>query len=260
MKERRIAVSNVLRFVGFVLVLAGPSTASATGPTIYVKILVDEEEAMSPSGWHERLGRRVESASEVISRYCGLRFAAASYGTWDSDDSVQDLNKSLRELEQEVPARPEHIAVAFSSQYRFGRGRNSAGGTRGPLHSHILIREGAQRVYEPERVEVLVHELGHFLGAAHSASPVSAMRPTLGDGLARSQRFQIQFDPENAQVIRLVAAEIRDLRVRRFEQLSPKTKRQLRVHYDSLIQQNPADPTARKYVELIDRSLQRSPE
>jgi hypothetical protein len=260
MKGRRSDVSNLLRIIAFVLVAVGSIAPCATGQSIYVKVVVDEEEAMSPTGWQERLGRRVESASDVISRYCGLRFAAASYDTWDSDDSVQDLNKSLRELEQEVSAEPEHIAVAFSSQYHFGRGRNSAGGTRGPLHSHILIREGAQRVYEPERVEVLVHELGHFLGAAHSASPVSAMRPTLGDGLARSQRFQIQFDPENAQVIRLVAAEIRDLRVRRFEQLSPKTKRQLRVHYGSLIQQNPGDPTARKYVELIDRSLRRSPE
>ena len=53
----------------------------------------------------------------------------------------------------------------------------------GPLHTHILIREWKPRT-EPERLEVLVHELGHFLGACHSPENDSVMRPLLGDGRA----------------------------------------------------------------------------
>lgn len=232
---------------------------STRGQTIYVKILVDEEEPTKERVWRQRLGARLEKASDIISRYCSLRFAASSYGTWDSEDGVEDLGQSLREFEREARPSPAQIAIGFSSQYRFARGRHALGGIRGPLHSHILIREGATAVHETERVEVLLHELGHFLGAAHSVSPGSVMRPVMGDGLARSKRFQIHFDPDNARVIRLVAAEVRDRRVRRFAHLSSETKRRMRVHYESLLAAAPTDPTARKYIKLIDQSLPRIP-
>ena len=233
--------------------LTGPGALEAQ--TIYVRIMVDEEQPTTPRAWQQRLSGRLQKASDIVSKYCSLRFAASCYGSWDSEDDVRDISQSLREFEQEARPSPAHIAIGFTSQYHFQRGRHALGGIRGPLHSHILIREGASSVHETERVEVLLHELGHFLGAAHSVSPGSVMRPVMGDGLARSKNFQIHFDPDNARVIRLVAAEIRDLRVRRFEHLSLETKRRLRVHYAHLLAQAPTDPTARKYIELIDRSL-----
>lgn len=238
-----------------VVLVPGEKLGSVVAQTIYVKVLVDEEEPRNAEAWKRRLGLRVQKASDVISRYCALRFVASSYATWDSDDGVHDFGRSLGEFEHEVQPSPAHIAVGFTSQYRFREGRNRAGGTRGPLHSHILIREGSRPIHEMERVEVLVHELGHFLGAAHSASPESAMRPTLGDGLARSKHFRIQFDRDNARVIRLVAAEIRDSRIRQFERLSEPTKRKIRAHYVNLVRQAPNDPTARRYIDRIDRTL-----
>ena len=75
-------------------------------------------------------------------------------------------------------------------------------GTRGPLHSHILVREWSPQMSEPERLEFLVHELGHFLGASHSPEPDSVMRPVLGDQPGRSARaFRIRFDPVNTLVM-----------------------------------------------------------
>lgn len=249
------AFKSKLLFVCIGLFVTCLDARPLIGQTIYVKVFVDEEEAMSDRGWQTRLARRIQLASDVISNYCGLRFVASSYDRWDSDDRIHSLDKTLAEFEQEASPSPEHIAVGFTSQYRFKRGRNSAGGTRGPLHSHILIREGSPTVYESERVEVLIHELGHFLGAAHSSQSGSVMRPVLGDGRARSKKFRIHFDPDNARVIRLVAGEIRDLRVRRFGHLSPETMRRIRVHYENLAKQAPHDPTAPKYIGLIDRSL-----
>jgi hypothetical protein len=230
--------------------------ADVDAETIHVKVLVDEEEPMVKEAWQQRLQRRVDMASEIVAQYCDLRFSVTCFDTWATDNRTREFTRSLREFEQEVSPAPAQIAIGFTSQYQFQRGRNSLGGTRGPLHSHILIREGASSIYETERVEVVVHELGHFLGAAHSARKDSVMRSILGDGQSRSRSFRVAFDPDNAQVIRLVAGEVIDFRVRRFLQLSPETRLRLKTRYQALAQEYPDDPVARKYVALIDHSLQ----
>ncbi len=218
---------------------------------IYVKLVVDEEERTTPQAWQIRLKDRLDAASQILNDYCNVQFAVAEFGTWNSDNRLNDLNRSLRELEQEVEAGPNQIVIGFSSQYRFQKGINGLGGTRGPLHSHILLRESSPSTREPERLEALVHEMGHFLGAAHSRSPTSVMRPVIGDGRARSAAFRIGFDPANAQVIQLVGAEVSALGVRRFSQLSEVTKRRLIDHYQALAQELPKDPAAKRFIQLL---------
>ena len=44
---------------------------------------------------------------------------------------------------------------------------------------------------------MLVHELGHFLGAVHSAESRSVMRPNIGDRQERVRSFHIGFDAPN---------------------------------------------------------------
>ena len=51
------------------------------------------------------------------------------------------------------------------------------------------------------------------------------MRPVIGDGQARARTFKIGFDAQNARIIRLVATEVELMRVRRFRDLSPQTKK-----------------------------------
>ena len=246
---------TLLAFAMMVLAMTGKSGAAPNLYPIYVKVLVDEEEPATRAEWQRRLGERVRSASKVISQFCDLRFVPYRFATWKSDDRINDLGRSLREFETEVEADPAQIAIGFSSQYRFQLGRNSAGGTRGPLNPHILVREGAPSIHEPDRIEVLVHELCHFLGAAHSADQDSVMRTTLGDGRVRSKSFSIRLDPDNARVVRLVGREIRDLRVRRFDRLTPATRRELRRHYVNLYRSLPSDKTAERYIQLIDRTF-----
>lgn len=224
----------------------------AAAETIYVKILVDEEERTHDHVWQTRLKERLDGASDVINQYCDLRFAVLTYGTWQSDNRLTDLDKTLREFEQEVDPSPAQIAIGFSSQYRFQKGRNGLGGTRGPMHTHILLRESATNIYERERMEALVHELGHFLGAAHSRSLSSVMRPVVGDGQARSMNFQIGFDPINARIVQLVGNEISVLGARRIAQLSQVTRERLKGDYALLVQELPQDPAAntmQKYLE-----------
>jgi hypothetical protein len=221
--------------------------------TIRVKVLVDEEEVAVERLWQQRLKSRVDRASEIINEYCDIRFSVAAFDRWKSDNNENELGRTLREFEIEVDPAPGHIAIGFSSQYRFRRGVNGLGGTRGPLNSHILLRESAPTIVEPERLEALVHELGHFLGAAHSPLRSSVMRPVIGDGQARLRSYRITFDPLNAELIRLVGSEVSLMRVRRFSQLSPVTRARILPIYEKLHQQMPKDPAAKRFVEYLQR-------
>lgn len=243
--------------VGIVTLACLLCTDSATAIVLRVKIVVDEEEPRRQEIWKKVLTDRVNQASMIISRYADVKLAVQAYGTWETDNSITDFSKSLRELERKVKPDPAQIVIGFSSQYRFKYGRNHLGGTRGPMNPYILIRENARSVLEPERLEVLVHELGHFLGAAHSGRPNSVMRPVVGDGRARAKSYQITFDPHNAEIIRLTARELRDRRVRGFHQLSAATLKRLRPHYAALVDEAPNDPAAPKFLFFVDNILQR---
>jgi hypothetical protein len=243
------ALSVLCAWVAFPL---GATTAAlARGEVIYVKILVDEEERTSPAVWQKRLKDRVDRASVIVNQYCNIRFAVSGFDTWQSDNRVNDLNRTLREFEQEVTPAPSQVAIGFSSQYRFQKGINGLGGTRGPLHTHILLRESSPTTREPERLEALVHELGHFLGAAHSGNQFSVMRPVVADGLARSSTFRIGFDDDNAQIIRWVGAEVSALGIRRFSQLSQPTRDRLLLRYHQLAKELPKDAAAKRYIQFL---------
>ncbi len=217
---------------------------------IPVKLLVDEEEPSNQRTWEERLRRRFAAASDILEKHCHVRFEVVAVGTWRSDNILTDFEDLLRDFERKVESEPARVAVGFTSQQCVPRGRSHLGGTRGALHSHILIREWTPRT-EPERLEVLLHELGHHLGAAHSPEADSVMRPQLGDGKAIVRRFRIGFDPPNALAMCLFAEEIRTHSLKNLRQLRPTTKARLRQIYTELARALPDDPVAAKYVELF---------
>ncbi|MEX2316431.1 MAG: hypothetical protein WD669_04715 [Pirellulales bacterium] len=223
--------------------------ATATA-TITVKLLVDEEEPTRQFAWEQRLRRRIDFASEILQRHCRVQLKVVTIGTWDSDDATNDFFTSLAEFEKEVDPAPARVAIGFTSQFQMARGRVHMAGTRGPLHSHILIREGSPKIDEEERREFLVHELGHFLGAAHSPEKASVMRPVLGDNLAGRTGFQIRFDPVNTLVIGMIGEEMRSHKVEKFVDLSSDTKRQLQSIYGALSRALPADASGEQFMRL----------
>jgi hypothetical protein len=219
--------------------------------TIPVKILVDEEEPGRPGIWEQRLKRRVESASAIFEKNYHIVFRVAAIGTWKSNNATTDFFDSLAEFEQKVDPVPAKLAIGFTSQWPMARGRIHMAGTRGPLHSHILVREGSPEISEPERLEFLIHELGHYLGAAHSPEWQSVMRPVLGDKRAGRSDFRIQFDPVNALTVAMISEEIRRSNISHISQLQYTTRRRLEQIYLQLARTIPEDPAGFQYAGLM---------
>ncbi|HEY4760283.1 MAG TPA: M12 family metallo-peptidase, partial [Thermoguttaceae bacterium] len=165
--------------------------------TIPVKILADDDQPAVQRVWEREFRDRIDTASTIFEHHCGIRFEVKAVETWTSNNRITEFDESLREFETKVNPAPAKVAIGFTSQYAIPHGFTHLGGTRGPIHSHILIREWSQHVTRSERLEILIHELGHLYGASHSADPASVMRPRLGDRRSNSASFRIGFDPLN---------------------------------------------------------------
>lgn len=224
--------------------------------TIPVMLLVDDNEPAARAVWEKRLRQRLDDASAVYQRVCRVRFEVAAVGTWESDDAVKDFRQSFREFERKVvPAPRARLAIGFTSQYEVTQSHERLGATRGPLHPYILVREWSPRIGEPQRLEVLVHELGHFLGAVHVADPYSVMRPALTDLRSNARDFPVRSDAVNALALYEVAEEVRTRGARSLAQMSGPAKGRLRAIYAALDKALPDDRAARQYAALLDEPV-----
>lgn len=229
-----------------------PGTANrAPIATVTVKIYVDEEEPGRQSNWEQRLRRRVEAASAIFEKYFHTKFQVVGFGTWNSDNAEHDFSASLSEFEREAPPAPARLAIGFSSQWRVERGRVHMAGTRGPLYTHILAREGNPELREPDRLEYLIHELGHYLGAAHCPERDSVMRPILGDKQAGRSNSQIRFDAVNTLAMAIISDEMRRRNLTKLGELSADTRKRLGQIYMELVRAMPDDPAAFTYAQMM---------
>ena len=142
-------------------------------------IVVDDEEPTREAVWKNRLKNRVATVSKIIKSHSGIALRVAGFARYRSDNRLTDFSDALSDFEQAIDPPPGHLAIGFSSQFEVKR-RRRLGGTKGPLRRHLLLREWSPSLSESERIELLVHELGHYLGAGHSPESDSIMRPVLG--------------------------------------------------------------------------------
>ncbi len=238
--------------------LAEDAKRSSQLLTVAVKVLVDDDEQANRRSWETRLKKRIEAISDVLEHTCRVRLSVLETDTWISNNSITEFESSVDEFTRKVDPGKARLAIGFSSQYQVPQGKFNLGGTRGALGRHILIREWSQHVTEEERIEVLLHEVGHFLGAAHSFERDSVMRPVLGDRQARARDFRIGFDPLNALAMNLVADELRVRDYGSLSQLSLPTRNKLRQLYNEIGATLPNDPAPPEYLRLLGFNLDRS--
>jgi hypothetical protein len=227
------------------------SASQAPNATITVKILVDEEEPGRQPVWERRLRARVDAASAVFEKYFHTKLQVVAVGTWHSDNQINDFIESLGDFERKVSPAPAQLAIGFTSQWRMARGRLHMAGTRGPLHPYILAREGSPEISEAAKLEFLIHELGHYFGAAHSPERDSIMRPVLGDNKSTRTNFRIQFDPVNTLAIAIISEEMRRRHLTSIGELAPETRKRLGQIYTEIARSLPDDPAAAIYAQLV---------
>ncbi|MHB1037884.1 MAG: NPCBM/NEW2 domain-containing protein [Pirellulales bacterium] len=200
-----------------------PKSQRGGGDALGVKILVDDSERATRQVWEPQLRRQVASASEVLKRHGGLGLEVVGVGTWQSDKSIKDYPQAAREFAQKAQLENARLAIGFTDRYRMPRGTVVPAEEPAPLQTHLLVRDWADGTTEAERVEILVHQLGHVLGAVHSPEPESVMRPSIGDRKVRRQGFAIRFDAVNTLALNLVAEEIRSRDLHEWKDLPPAT-------------------------------------
>ncbi len=228
-----------------------PALPAAPVYKIPVAILVDNSELRSRAVWEKKLRKRFDDASDIFEHHCRVRFEVVAVGTWQSNPNTHSFDEALLDFAQKVRPGAARVAIGFTSRYDWLQDESHLGGTHGTLATHVLIREGVGRVSEPERLEVLVHELGHFLGAAHTSDQNSVMRPKLGDRRSTAKSFRIGFDAPNTLVINLVAEEMRTRHLWHVSLLSPEAKAAVRGAYLVLAKTIPTDPTSTSAVESL---------
>ncbi|MDO4550010.1 MAG: matrixin family metalloprotease [Planctomycetia bacterium] len=170
---------------------------------IPVRILCDDKVPQALDVWEKRARARIKAASDILERTCFVRLHIIDVSTWTSFSAAKDIRELLRDFEQKVRVAPATLAIGFTGHKNWSIGKTELGVAGHPFFPYILIREAAPGTTEVERLETLLHEMGHYLGAAHSTDENSIMRTVMKDRRGRLSDFVITYDPLNTLAMNL---------------------------------------------------------
>jgi hypothetical protein len=235
--------------------LGPPATADPY--TVTVKLMMDDADRRTPRAWHPVVRQRFNRAAAIVTAHCPVRFEIVDLKSWASNPDALDMSIQFSDFEDTVRPNPARLVVGFTSRNLGSQpGAGPFAATRAVLHPYILMREREPR-NESERVEVLVQQLGKYLGAVHSPDPLSAMRTKLGDGKAAHAKFRVGFDPLNTLAMNIWVEELRDGRGPKWTDLRPEAQLRLGRIYATLRDALPDEPQPEEYAGLVARALGR---
>ncbi len=246
-----------LRPLDFGMVGIPPSVAPARpgGPpspvVVPVKLVAEEDQADGEGTWERQLRRQVAAASQFIELYCGVRFEVVAVGIWKATKPKSDPRRLLDDFREKVSPDPGWLAIGLAGpNYRMPEHLRPLERGREPLCGHVLVPGTTRTLTEAAQLELLVHELGHWLGAVHTREPDSIMRPPAGRQAGRREG-QSTFDPMNTLVMNLYADELRARRPPSVDALSGGTREHLYAIYLEAAMRLPTDREITRYAELV---------
>lgn len=215
-----------------------------------VKLLVDDDEPAVKAVWQARLLRRIAVVNQTLSASCHVQLTPVAFAEWQSDSELSEFEECFEQFARDVDPSPGTLAIGFTSQAVGTDEKRTLGGCAGPLTRHILLREHGPGITESERLEMLLHELGHILGATHVPDANSVMRARLEDRPSRDIQFSIGFDPVNLIILNTFVQELVAGRkeIREFSQSASGT---LRFWYAFVERAFPDDTTAVRLAALL---------
>jgi len=226
----------------------GPEPLAAIVP---VKIVVDEDEPAVRAVWEPQLRKKVAVISDFVERYCGVRFEVVAVETWRPDTNKTDFSQVAEDFRRKVNPDPAWLAIGWTSRVRIAKGRPLPHVSRQPLFAHLLLPDAQEHFSGSRQLQLLAHELGHFLGAVHSADEDSLMRPNLIDGKSSRGKAANTFDPVNTLAMNLVGDEIRFRQARSTSEISRGTREYLFAIYTEMAARLPGDREAMHFAAMV---------
>lgn len=220
---------------------------------IKLKVYADDANPFTRAVWEPKLKRRVTVAAALVTVATGVAFEVEVAGTWKSDPEADSLDKLLTDFEDKTKFEKGVVRLGFANRPTLkpnDPGVPSLGKTLAPLRPHLLVRDGAVRS-EPEMVELVAHELGHWLGAVVAPDADSVMRAKLGDGRAVLATHKLRFDPLNLLAMNLWASELSSGKVKTWQDLKPETQCRLARVYETLASFDPAEKQSEALTALV---------
>jgi tetratricopeptide (TPR) repeat protein len=187
--------------------MIAPSTSgsAATARVLTVRVYADDDFRAHVSSWKERVLGLFDAINPLLERKFRFVVRVESQHSWTRQSgSGAQLTPMLTELEQLEPGEDVDWVVGFVSPLPvFSASIHDLGRAR-PLGKHLVLRgmndpieaqaiaASLDLLYDDERAEllrarrvhkeqtVLLHELGHLLGALHVAGDECLMSPMYG--------------------------------------------------------------------------------
>jgi hypothetical protein len=227
----------------------------ASGPpepaVVPVKILADKE-ASDRGGWEAKLREQVAAASQFFETWAGVRLSVVAVDAWQPEGDHHELTQLDDDFRRKATCEPAWLAIGVSGRLKAGDPASLAQLDRQPLCTHLLLPDVQNGFTSEDQLKLLIHELGHYLGAVHSSQSDSVMRAKYFEKQAGAPAI----DPVNALVMSLIGDEIRSRGGRSLASLPRSTRQFLHAIYVEQARAE-SEPQATQFASLFDETVVR---
>lgn len=160
-----------------------------------VRVWVDEDFRSQNMRWSKQIEEQLDDANQFLIPALGVRLVVGAYEKWDVRTADRSMEQLLEQLEAKDQGEDVAWVIAYVSSLSIAADSFEQLGVARALGKHVVVRgyadagerkaftaafprttaEERERVHQARRrhkqTVVLIHELGHTLGAIHETDP-----------------------------------------------------------------------------------------